>query len=97
MAPYVLGDAELVLTGLAAAVAARWHARRKDYRLIPSDPAALDWLRRGLELGATMPLDDVPDIRVAIAADPAAVEQLKAIVAAHGGDTLDTLTEGGTS
>ncbi len=90
MTPYVLGDGDLVLTGVAAAVAARWHARRKDFRLIPTDRAALDRLRRGVELGASMPLDDVPDVRLAIVANAAAVDRLKAFVAAH----LDTLTEG---
>lgn len=74
---YWPGDAEVVLIGLAAALAARWHARRKGYRQIESDAAAIELLGEGIELAESIPLDDVSDVRVAIDADSATLRRLK--------------------
>lgn len=69
-----IGDADLALLGVAAAVAARYQARRKGSltRGLPafpqSDVDAIDLLKAGVEVGGALPLDDVPEVFVRISA-----------------------------
>jgi hypothetical protein len=75
---FYVGDADLVLLGLAAALAARYESRRKGgmVRNIEGYPQgdqhAVELVRRGIELAASVAPDDVPELEIGISA-PAGV------------------------
>ena len=80
---FFVGDSDLHLLGVAAALAARWHGFRKKYGAGPfgrypqNDQDALRRVRDGLEAGAALSLDDVPEIRVSIHMEPAVLDRLR--------------------
>ncbi len=68
---FFVGDSDLRFLGLAAALAARHHMIRKGGRVptegFPrSDREAFTLLNEGLDLGASIPLDDVPEIWISV-------------------------------
>ena len=80
---FFIGDSDLYLLGVAAALAARWHGFRKKYNAgwlagYPQDDQdALRRVRDGLEAGAALSLDDVPEVRVSIHMEAAVLDRLR--------------------
>ena len=80
---FLVGDSDIRLLGIAAALAARYEARRKGGKVrgLPGYPAsdshALDLLREGLEVGASIPPDDVPRLKVGLYLTREVIAQLR--------------------
>ena len=74
---FFVGDSDLRFLGAVAALTARYQALRKGgivrgFESFPqSDKDAVALLLEGVELGAMIPLDDVPEFPIGIRADKA--------------------------
>ncbi len=69
-----VGDSNLVFLGLASGLLARYHMRRKGGSVplkgFPhSDSHALALVREGVEMAATVALDDVPELGISVDAE----------------------------
>lgn len=81
--PFHVGDSDLVFLGVAAVLAARWHMRRKGGSVpvagFPqSDDHAFQLLLLGIRKGVSIPLDDVPDVGIAVYSSRDVFRRLKA-------------------
>ena len=77
-ATFFIGDSDLVLLGIAAAIAARHHAMRKRLRSM-TDADAREQLVLGFGLGLSVPLDDVPEVKVSLHAPKDSLAKIRAL------------------
>ena len=92
---YFIGDSDLPLLGVAAALAARWQMIRKGGTVpLPGFPQddehAKGLLIAGILAGMSVPLDDVPDLHVELFMDDDRVlDQLRALAASIADEESD--------